>query len=47
MISFLKSKGGAHKDVNEQAAEIEKVLKNSLKELISDGQRTLVIHRYE
>ena len=32
-------KGGAHKDVNEQAAEIEIVLKNSLKELISDGTK--------
>lgn len=39
-------KGGAHKDVNEQAVKIEKVLIESLKELISMSKEQLVIHRY-
>ena len=39
-------KGGAHKDVNDQAAKIEVVLKNSLKELLAMEQKQLVAHRY-
>ena len=39
-------KGGAHKDVNDQAAKIEVVLKNSLKELLAMEQKQLVTHRY-
>jgi acetyl-CoA carboxylase carboxyl transferase subunit alpha len=39
-------KGGAHKNVNEQAANIEIVLKNSLKELLAMEQKQLVNHRY-
>jgi acetyl-CoA carboxylase carboxyl transferase subunit alpha len=39
-------KGGAHKDVNEQAQEIEKVLIESLKELMPMNKEQLVIHRY-
>ena len=40
-------KGGAHKDVDEQAAEIEKVLVRSLKELTMMDKEELVVHRYE
>ena len=39
-------KGGAHKDVNDQAAKIEVVLKKSLKELLAMEQKQLVAHRY-
>jgi acetyl-CoA carboxylase carboxyl transferase subunit alpha len=39
-------KGGAHKDINDQAAKIEVVLKNSLKELLAMEQKQLVTHRY-
>ena len=39
-------KGGAHKDVNAQAAKIEVVLKKSLKELLAMEQKQLVTHRY-
>ena len=39
-------KGGAHKDVNDQAAKIEVVLKKSLKELLAMEQKQLVTHRY-
>lgn len=39
-------KGGAHKDVNDQAAKIEVVLKQSLKELLVMEQEELVTHRY-
>ena len=39
-------KGGAHKDVNDQAAKIEVVLKKSLKELLAMDQKQLVTHRY-
>lgn len=39
-------KGGAHKDVNEQAKEIEKILIQSLKELIPMNNEQLVNHRY-
>jgi acetyl-CoA carboxylase carboxyl transferase subunit alpha len=39
-------KGGAHKDVNDQAAKIEVILKNSLKELLEMDGKQLVTHRY-
>ena len=39
-------KGGAHKDVNDQAAKIEVVLKKSLKELLAMEEKQLVTHRY-
>jgi acetyl-CoA carboxylase carboxyl transferase subunit alpha len=39
-------KGGAHKDVNDQAAKIEVVLKKSLKELLAMEKKQLVTHRY-
>ncbi|MCQ6273425.1 acetyl-CoA carboxylase carboxyl transferase subunit alpha [Bacillus sp. V3B] len=39
-------KGGAHKDVNEQAKEIEKVLLESLNELTKMNKEQLVVHRY-
>jgi acetyl-CoA carboxylase carboxyl transferase subunit alpha len=39
-------KGGAHKDINDQATKIEVVLKNSLKELLAMEQKQLVTHRY-
>ncbi|KAA9031703.1 acetyl-CoA carboxylase carboxyl transferase subunit alpha [Niallia endozanthoxylica] len=40
-------KGGAHKDVQEQAAYIEKVLLDSLKELKQMDKDQLVEHRYK
>lgn len=40
-------KGGAHKDVEEQAARIEKVLMDSLRELMKMDKKQLVAHRYE
>lgn len=40
-------KGGAHKDMNEQAARMEKVLTESLKELMKMDQEQLVSHRYD
>ncbi len=40
-------KGGAHKDVKEQAAAIESVLFQSLKELRGFSEDELVNHRYE
>ncbi|WP_338470484.1 acetyl-CoA carboxylase carboxyl transferase subunit alpha [Niallia sp. XMNu-256] len=40
-------KGGAHKDVNEQAVKMDAVLKNSLKDLLTMNGEQLVAHRYE
>ncbi len=40
-------KGGAHKDVDQQATEIEKVLVRSLKTLTKMDKEELVLHRYE
>ncbi|MGG4170026.1 acetyl-CoA carboxylase carboxyl transferase subunit alpha [Rossellomorea vietnamensis] len=40
-------KGGAHKDVEEQAKYINDVLKNSLKELVPMKKDELIQHRYE
>lgn len=40
-------KGGAHKDMNEQAARMEKVLTESLKELMKMDKEQLVSHRYD
>jgi acetyl-CoA carboxylase carboxyl transferase subunit alpha len=40
-------KGGAHKDVDQQATEIEKVLARSLKTLKKMDKEELVLHRYE
>ena len=40
-------KGGAHKDMNEQAMRIEKVLIDSLKELTGLDKEQLVSHRYD
>ena len=40
-------KGGAHKDVEEQAQYINDVLKASLKELIPMKKDELIQHRYE
>ncbi|BCB05113.1 acetyl-CoA carboxylase carboxyl transferase subunit alpha [Bacillus sp. KH172YL63] len=40
-------KGGAHKDVKEQAGYIEAVLKQSLKELIPMNKDELIQHRYD
>lgn len=39
-------KGGAHKDVNDQTAKIDVVLKKSLKELLAMEEKQLVTHRY-
>ena len=47
LISVIPEvKGGAHKDVNDQAAKIEVVLKKSLKELLAMEEKQLVTHRY-
>ncbi|MBB6445692.1 acetyl-CoA carboxylase carboxyl transferase subunit alpha [Bacillus benzoevorans] len=40
-------KGGAHKDMHEQAARIEQVLTESLKELMKMDKEQLVSHRYD
>lgn len=40
-------KGGAHKDVDKQAAEIEAILYKSLRELSQYSEEQLVDHRYE
>lgn len=40
-------KGGAHKDVNDQAAKIDIVLKNSIKDLLKMNGDQLVSHRYD
>ena len=40
-------RGGAHRDVDQQAAEIDKVLKRSLKQLLKLDGETLVQQRYE
>ncbi len=40
-------KGGAHRDVNDQAAKIDIVLKSSLKELLNMDGDQLVSHRYD
>jgi acetyl-CoA carboxylase carboxyl transferase subunit alpha len=40
-------RGGAHRDVDQQAAEIDKVLKRSLQELLKLDGETLVQQRYE
>jgi len=42
-----EARGGAHRDVNQQAAEINMVLKNSLKELSVLSEEELVDHRYK
>ncbi|WP_053364326.1 acetyl-CoA carboxylase carboxyl transferase subunit alpha [Bacillus sp. FJAT-27251] len=42
-----ETKGGAHKDVDGQAKEIEDVLKKSFKELCSLSAEELVDHRYK
>lgn len=39
-------KGGAHKDVQKQAEEIEKVLVSSLKELMNLSEDELIADRY-
>ncbi|MFH7819819.1 acetyl-CoA carboxylase carboxyl transferase subunit alpha [Neobacillus thermocopriae] len=39
-------KGGAHKDVKQQSKEIEAILTNSLKELLSLSEEQLIIDRY-
>ncbi|WP_313427760.1 acetyl-CoA carboxylase carboxyl transferase subunit alpha [Siminovitchia terrae] len=40
-------RGGAHRDIQKQAAEIDKVLKKALKELIHQDSDTLIKDRYE
>ncbi|MDQ0270097.1 acetyl-CoA carboxylase carboxyl transferase subunit alpha [Cytobacillus purgationiresistens] len=40
-------KGGAHKDIDKQATEIEAVLHESLKELLRLSEEQLVNHRYD
>ncbi len=40
-------KGGAHRDMNEQALRMEKVLIDSLKELMKLDKEQLVSHRYD
>ncbi|MGE8206334.1 acetyl-CoA carboxylase carboxyl transferase subunit alpha [Heyndrickxia sp. NPDC080065] len=40
-------KGGAHKDLNAQAQEIDKVLSNSLKELVGLSGEELIQQRYD
>ncbi len=40
-------KGGAHRDIVKQAESIDKVLKNSIDELMKLDANTLVEHRYE
>ncbi len=40
-------KGGAHKNVEKQAEEIEKVLKNSLEKLLKLSEAELIEHRYQ
>ncbi|BDG37087.1 acetyl-CoA carboxylase carboxyl transferase subunit alpha [Saccharococcus caldoxylosilyticus] len=40
-------RGGAHRDVDQQAAEIDKVLKRSLQQLLKLDGETLVQQRYE
>jgi acetyl-CoA carboxylase carboxyl transferase subunit alpha len=40
-------RGGAHRDVDEQAKKIDQVLKQSLKTLLKLDEQTLVQHRYE
>lgn len=45
-VMIPEVKGGAHKNVKEQAAQMEKVLFDSLKELLKMDKEQLVIHRY-
>lgn len=40
-------KGGAHRDIDQQAKIIDEVLKSSLKELLKMGEEKLIQHRYE
>lgn len=40
-------KGGAHRDINEQALRMEKVLIDSLKELMKLDKEQIVSHRYD